>query len=117
MTKRLAILPLQTKSTNIKFLVPIIQEVLISNISAEASYVVISKDSTNTSSKESSDLKTIGKQLNVCYLLTGSLTQKGGIIVVSLKYNNLEKDQQRQATFKVDKNDLFKLGEISLTHV
>ncbi len=117
MTKRLAILPLQTKSANIKFLVPIIQEVLISNISAEASYVVISKDSTNTSSETSSDLKIVGKQLNANYLVTGSLSEKKGLIEVTLKYNNLKKDKQKQVTFKVDKNDLFKLGELSLTHL
>jgi len=117
MTKRLAILELQTKSTNIKFLVPIIQEVLISNISVEASYVVISKDSTNKSSEVSSDLKTIAKQLNANYLVTGNLTEKDELIIVTLKYNNLEKEKKKKVTFEVDKNDLFKLGELSLTHL
>ncbi|GGI58437.1 LytTR family DNA-binding domain-containing protein [Winogradskyella haliclonae] len=117
MTRRLAILKLQTKSTNIKFLVPIIQEVLISNISAEASFVVISKDSTNTSTEVSSDLKTIGKQLNTNYLITGGLSEKNSLIIVTLKYNDLKKDKERQVSFEVDKNDLFKLGELSLTHL
>ncbi|MBW1296708.1 LytTR family DNA-binding domain-containing protein [Aquimarina litoralis] len=117
MTKRLAILPLQTRSTNIKFLVPIIQEVFISNISAEASYVVISKDSANVSSEASSDLNIIAKQLKVNSLVTGNLIEDDDFIIVKLEYQNLKKGKQREVTFEVDKSNLFKLGEISLMHL
>ncbi|RNC85083.1 MAG: hypothetical protein ED556_10985 [Winogradskyella sp.] len=117
MIKRLAILPFKTTSTNIQFLTPIIQEVLISNISTEATYTVISKDSTNISVQDNASLKSIGKQLNVNYLVTGDLIEMKTFIEVSLNYYNLKKDERQNIRFEVDKTNLFQLGELSLVHL
>ena len=96
MIKRLAILPFKTTSTNIQFLIPIIQEVLISSISAEATYIVISKDSANISAKGNTDLNSIRKQLNTNYFVTGDLVEKETIISVSINYHNLKNSSSYQ---------------------
>ncbi|MEW7292402.1 tetratricopeptide repeat protein [Aquimarina sp. 2304DJ70-9] len=110
MSRRIVILPFDTKNVHLQYFVESIQDLLIEELNRSRTFTVISKESAKIAFESSKNIQGIPKQLDVFELIHGSIEEEDTINIKICHYQ-LNPEHVETRGFSISHTNIFAIGE------